>query len=247
MSISKSGGSSPKGGRLAAYEQKTFGYMMALALVFVVVYAVPILDEQLPNWLGRCFAIATPIIWLAFLADLVCRVVLSKRPIHYLIHHPLDVLIVALPILRPLRVLRLFTAGKTLMNNSGRFPLMQTTWSIVCVAALLVFIGGVAVLDAERHAAGSNITSASQAFWWSAGNITTVTYNSAYPVTATGKLVAVTLTIIGLALIGVITAAVAAWFMTQTRTTVRDAESQLDAAPRCFGKQNRLDSYSCDT
>jgi hypothetical protein len=47
---------------------------------------------------------------------------LAERRWYYLATHPIDVLIVVLPALRPLRVLRVFTAGQALVTQAGRFP-----------------------------------------------------------------------------------------------------------------------------
>ena len=78
-----------------------------------------------------------------------------------------------------------------------------------------VSFGSVAVLDAERGAAHANITSFGDSLWWAATTITTVGYRDRYPVTTQGRLVAVVL-MRGIALLSVLTAGIAAWFVRQS-------------------------------
>ena len=59
--------------------------------------------------------------------------------------------------------------------------------------------------------------------------ITTVGYGDTFPVTTTGRLVAVALMLVGISLLSVITATVAAWFIAQTRQTTENHEADLDA------------------
>ncbi len=82
------------------------------------------------------------------------------------------------------------------------------------------------MLDAERHAVGSNINSFGNALWWAVVTVTTVGYGDHFPVTLQGRFVAAGLMIGGVALIGVVTASFAAWFIDR----VRDEEEEAQAA-----------------
>lgn len=213
--------------RLSEYEQKTSPVLLGLAIGFLVLYGLPILQPDLPAVIRQVLNAASLVIWIAFGIDFACRVVLAEHRLRYVVTHPVDLLTVALPALRPLRVLRVFTAGQALISR-GRLSLMKTTQAVLLSAGLLIVIGTLAVLDAERNAAGSNINAPSTALWWAVGNVTSVSYNSAYPVTATGKIVAIALTIVGLSLIGVITAAVAAWFIAQTKVAAEQSQGGVE-------------------
>ena len=79
--------------------------------------------------------------------------------------------------------------------------------------------------DAERDAPGSTIKSFGDGLWWAATTVTTVGYGDKVPVTVEGRLVAVALMLVGISVLGVVTAAVAAWFVDQLRD-VQEAEQR---------------------
>ena len=74
---------------------------------------------------------------------------------------------------------------------------------------LLVLVGALAGLDAERRSPEANITTFGDAVWWGLATITTVGYGDHLPVTPTGRAVAGTLMLAGVALLRVITASLA--------------------------------------
>jgi voltage-gated potassium channel len=84
-------------------------------------------------------------------------------------------------------------------------------------AVMAAAIGSIAILDAEQHAGEANITGYGDALWWSATTVTTVGYGDRYPVTTEGRLIAVGLMLVGIALVGAITASVAAWMVAQVQ------------------------------
>jgi len=86
------------------------------------------------------------------------------------------------------------------------------------VAAMAVGLGAIAVLDAEQDAADANITTFGDALWWACTTVTTVGYGDRYPVTLEGRAVAVVLMIIGIGVVGAVTASVATWLMSRAAT-----------------------------
>ena len=80
---------------------------------------------------------------------------------------------------------------------------------------MAVGLGAIAVLDAEQDADGANITTFGDALWWASTTVTTVGYGDRFPVTTSGRLVAVALMLVGIAAIGAITAGVAAWLVSR--------------------------------
>ena len=78
-------------------------------------------------------------------------------------------------------------------------------------STLLVYVAAVAMLDAERGQ--GTIDTFQDGLWWAFVTITTVGYGDYYPVTITGRAVAVGVMLGGIALIGVVTASLASWIV----------------------------------
>lgn len=116
--------------------------------------------------------------------------------------------------LRPLRILRVLSAARLLnrvftRHLVGRVSVYVTTTAVACV-----LLGAIAILDVEQDAAGANITNFGDAVWWAIVTSATVGYGDFYPVTAAGRFIAVGLMLVGIALLGSITAGVATWVTT---------------------------------
>jgi voltage-gated potassium channel len=199
--------------------------LAAVALLFLVAYAWPILQPTLGGtWKHACEVVEFGS-WIVFLVDYVVRVWAAPNRRTYFTKHLLDLVIVALPALRPLRLMRLVILFRVLNRKAaaslrGRVPLYVTVSAMTLVAC-----GALAVLDAERHAPGSNISSFGNALWWAVVTVTTVGYGDHFPVTLQGRFVAAGLMIGGVALIGVVTASFAAWFIDRVRDDHEEAQA----------------------
>ena len=197
------------------WEQRLEVPLLLLAFAFLVAYAWPILDRTMNRTIESTLTVASWAVWAAFLADFLVRVGLAKDRRRYVLKHWYDVALIALPMLRPLRLLRLLAFARLLNrsvvpNLAGRVGVYVTGAAVSAVG-----IGALAVLDAERDAQGSNITSAGDALWWATTTVTTVGYGDHYPVTTSGRLVAAALMVVGIAVVGAVTGAVAAWLVEQ--------------------------------
>ncbi|MDP9116999.1 MAG: potassium channel family protein [Actinomycetota bacterium] len=165
--------------------------------------------------------------WACFAIDYAGRLVLADRRWSFVWHHILDLASIALPILRPLRLLRLVALIRA-MNRTASGRLHGRIGIYVGGAAgLIVFVASLAELDAERGRPGANIETFGNALWWAFTTVTTVGYGDRYPVTRDGRLVAVGLMLSGIALIGVVTAAIASWLIARVRAAEEDATAKL--------------------
>ncbi|NQU36238.1 MAG: potassium channel family protein [Actinobacteria bacterium] len=213
--------------RLAAYEARTQLPLIIIAVAFLGLYAIPILAPTLPPGILLAVDVTGAILWALFVVDLVVRAVLSGRPGSYVLRHPIDLLLVVLPMLRPLRVLRVFTAANFLVSRAGRFAVGRTVTSAVIATSFILVVASLAMLDAERNAAGANILNFGDALWWAGVTVTTVGYGDVFPVTVPGRFVAFALMVVGISMIGIITASVATWFVQRTERSDDDVMTEL--------------------
>ncbi|HWS57157.1 MAG TPA: potassium channel family protein [Actinotalea sp.] len=213
---------------LDRYEARTTRLMSALSLIFLVVYSVPVIWPDLSPAALDALRSARIVIWLAFVVDLGTRVTLADQPVRYLAHNPVDVLAIFVPMLRPLRVLRVFAGGQRVLTRSG--GLVRTGRAVMVSTLLLIVIGAVAVLDAERGRPGAVITSFADALWWAVVTVTTVGYGDFYPVTGTGRVVASTLMLVGVSVVGVLTAVATTWFVVPAPAKVRSRPASTGTA-----------------
>ncbi len=213
--------------RLEQWEKRTEWPLAAVAVAFLVVYSIQVLAQPRAP-LSHALTVLMTLLYLAFVVDYVARLTLAEHRVRWFFRHLLDLAIVVLPFLRPLRLLslvRLFTAVQRAMGGAIRGRVVMYT---TCSAVLLVYVASLAVLQAERSAADANITSLVNALWWSVATVTTVGYGDLSPVTAEGRGIAVLLMIGGISLLGVVTATVASWIV--QRVAEEDETNQAATA-----------------
>jgi voltage-gated potassium channel len=217
----------------ARWERRTNGPLFWLALLFVAVLLAPLLVQLQPRQMAALTAVGAAI-WAAFAVDYAARLFLAQERRRFVRTHRLDLLVVLLPLLRPLRALllvRLTGAGALLglaRGHAQRSLHARVTGYVGAVTVVVLGVAAVAVYDAERGGTDPNITSLPDALWWAMSTVTSVGYGDLYPTTGAGRLVAATLMVVGIALLSVVTATVAAWFVSRLHG-VRQAEEPAGA------------------
>ena len=212
------------GERYHAYAKRFDGPMLILAFLFLIDWSVDALVTSLPNSVTTVLEILRLMIWIAFAVDLAIRVIISKHSWRFVYRHPFDVLPVLDPRLRPLKILTIFLSGNKLATSKG---VLATGQAVGASVLLLMWIGAVAMFDAERGAVGTEVYSFGDAAWWALVTVTTVGYGDIAPVTGEGRIVAAGLMMVGVALFGVATASVAAWFVRLTSVNSEKKEACL--------------------
>jgi voltage-gated potassium channel len=203
--------------------------MLVLTLAFLVILVLPVVVPGLPPGARQALDAADTGIWAAFLAEYLARLLVAPSRLSFIVHNPFDLLLVVVPVLRPLRLLRslrLIRAARVVRVGAGagravresRVRLASRAALLAAgSAAILVAAAAVMVLDAERSAPEANITGLGDALWWAMSTVTTVGYGDRYPVTAAGRAVGMVLMITGVGIFGVVAASAAAWFMSAGR------------------------------
>lgn len=204
--------------RYERFEARVELPMIVLALLLIPVVLMPFVEDLSP-WSERALSWVAFVIWIAFSAEYLVRLALSPDRAKTIRTHKLDLLLVVLPVLRPLRLLqvvRMAKAGSALSKAIRAFgqilgrPGFRET--VITVAGFIVG-AGIFVAIAEHEQPDSTINNLADGLWWAFVTCTTVGYGDEFPVTGTGRVIAVLLMIVGISGLSAITASVAAYFV----------------------------------
>jgi len=212
--------------------------MLALTVVFLADLVLPVLYPDMPPTARATLGPIDLGIWAAFLAEYLARLFVAPNRVAFILHNPLDLLLVVIPVLRPLRLVRSVTliravrltrigAGTGRVVRQSRLRLASRAALLAAGSAtIMILAASVMELDAERGAVHANITTFGDALWWAVSTITTVGYGDHYPVTAAGHAIAIVLMIVGVGMFGVVAASASAWFISADQE--EDRHQQAD-------------------
>lgn len=221
--------------RLRWLERHTDVPLLLLALAMLPLLLLPQitdLSEGVSGWLD----IGNWVIWGAFAAVLLAKLAVAPNRWAYARSHPVELLFVALPLLRPLGLLRalpLLRVAVAMGVNVSLFSRFFRQRGITFLAVMLIvvmFAGGTLVWLLERDVSGHDalIETPTDAFWWAFITMTTVGYGDHSPATAGGRLIASVITVYGIINFAVIGAmAVAALSQERQRTAFAEMREQL--------------------
>ncbi len=104
----------------------------------------------------------------------------------------------------------------------------------ILVAVFFITISSVFVLQVESRFEDANIVTGVDAFWWALVTVTTIGYGDQYPVSNLGRLLAMPLMLIGVAIYGVLTSYLATVFIgpsdAEVETEMETAHIEADIA-----------------
>jgi voltage-gated potassium channel len=169
-------------------------------------------------------AYADDIVCVLFLIDFGVNLIRAERRWHYFITWGWIDLLSSIPsidllrwgrttrILRFIRVIRGLKSARALMHFLAGRRTESALLASTLIALLLIVSSSIAVLEFEVPE-GGNITNAQDAMWWAVTTMTTVGYGDRYPITPEGRIVGVLLMGAGVAIFGVLSGAIASWFL----------------------------------
>jgi len=184
-----------------------------LALAFLFTFSYPAFVDPISVATQSLLNTVQWVTWIAFAADLLYGLYGAKNKVKYLKKHPLEVAAVLLPFLRPLRLMRVISFGGLALQKVAIGRQFAITVKVLIASIFIAYISAVQITISERTIEGSNIKNFGDGLWWAITTVTTVGYGDRYPTTMEGKILAIGLMIVGISLMGVITASVAAWFV----------------------------------
>lgn len=188
-------------------------FLTVLALTFLFAFSYPAFTDSISKSTENILGVIQWICWVAFAIDLLFGLVTSENKVLYLKRHPLEIASVLLPFLRPLRLMRVISFGGLALQKIAVGRQFAITVKVAITTVFVAYIAAVQITITERVVEGSNIKNFADGFWWAITTVTTVGYGDRYPTTTEGRLLAVMLMFMGISLVGVITASVAAWFV----------------------------------
>ncbi|MDX6353472.1 MAG: voltage-gated potassium channel [Streptomyces sp.] len=200
--------------RTSRWEARTDIPLSVASMLFLAAYAVDVLARGMPaGWHTTCLAIALTA-WALFAVDYAVRWRLSGYGPHllrYVRRHLLDTVVLLLPLLRPLRILRVYEAVQR-RRDRPRLGLYGRVISYAGLASVLLgFTSALAVYQQERDAPGATIHTFGDSVWWACSTLSTVGYGDITPVTPLGRTIAIGMMTCGLALFGAVTGAFSSW------------------------------------
>lgn len=214
--------------------------MLVLSMAFIVLLVLPEVIDLSSGFVD----LAVGMIWALFAGEVLVLAVLAPSARQMLKEHWLDILIVIVPFLRPFRLARLarvLRAGGLLGRSVSAISAvtqrkgMQVTGA---VALALIAGSGLLVWIFERDAPGSTITSPEDGLWWAVVTATTVGYGDHAPVTGDGRALAVVLMLVGVGLVGVVSANIAAHLVERDREDeMTELRAQLDRIELAVGQR----------
>lgn len=234
------------GEALETFERHTAWPMLILSVAILPLLGIPLFVELSPATETTFFALDW-IIWAAFALEYGIRLYLAPAKWTFVRHHVVDLILVAIPFLRPLRVvrsarmlraLRAVRVGVFMARGLGAIKDVLTRRKLhygLLVAIVVIVVCALLVVEFERNAPDANITSLPDSLWWAITTATTVGYGDRFPTTAAGRGVAVVLMVLGIALFGMLAGSLASFFVE------RDREDATAKEPTMSEIAERLD------
>ena len=211
-------GTKPSGGRhdlVDRIEQVTKYPMAVLGLAWLAL-AIVVLSTDVDSSASTLLVGSFFALWVIMLVEYLVRLVVTPDRPGYVRRRWVEPATVLLPPLQGWHVVGIEKVSLLLHEGELRVEAVlkhHSLFRVLIAAVVTLFVGAWLVLLFEEKAKGSNIHNYPDALWWAIVTVTTVGYGDRYPVTEGGRVVAAILMLVGIGLIGVLTATVASVFV----------------------------------
>ena len=211
-------GAKPSGGRhdLVDRIEAVTKYPMAALGIAWLVTAIAILTADANGSASKILVGMLFGFWAILLAEYLVRLVVTPDTPGYFKRRWVEPATVVLPVFQGWHLVGMERMSLLVREGELRVEAIlrhHSLFRVLIAAVVTLFIGAWLVLLFEENAKGSNIHNYPDALWWAIVTVTTVGYGDRFPVTEGGRSVAVVLMLVGIGLIGVLTATVASVFI----------------------------------
>jgi voltage-gated potassium channel len=211
-------GDKPSGGRhdLVDRIEAVTKYPLGLLGIAWLVIAIVILTSDLNGSASTVLVGTLFVLWAVLLVEYVVRLVVSPDRLGYLRRRWVEPATVVIPPFQGWHLVGIEKMCLLLHEGVLRVEAIlkhHGLFRVLIAATGTLFAGAWLVLLFEKYAPGSNIHTYPEALWWAIVTVTTVGYGDRFPVSGGGRTVAVILMLVGIGLIGVLTATVASVFI----------------------------------
>lgn len=208
----------PSGGRhdLTDRIERLTRYPMFVAGLAWMVFGIIILTTNATRNTSATLVATLFAVWALMAIEYMVRLVVCPDRLGYIRRRWAEPITVVLPVFQGWHFIGMEKMSLLLREGQLRIASIlrhHGLFRVLIAATGTLFIGSWLVLLFEENAPNSNIHSYPDALWWAIVTVTTVGYGDHFPVTAGGRAVAVVLMLLGIGLIGILTATVASVFM----------------------------------
>lgn len=227
-------GARPSGGRhdLTDRVEQVMKWPMSVLGAAWLVIAVVAVTTGVSRSFSLPLAAALFVLWAIAVAEYLVRLVITPDTRGYLRRRWVEPATVVVPALQGghfVGIEKLSLLAREAQLRTGAVLRHHSLFRVLLAAAATLLTGAWLVLLLEQHASGSNIRSYPQALWWAVVTVTTVGYGDSYPVTEGARIVALVLMLLGISLIGVLTATIASVFVKEHTDSAKDEQRRHHA------------------
>lgn len=190
------------------------------------------------------------ITWAVFMVEVVVMLAIVPDRKRWLLSHLIDVAVVVLTppfapaawqagrvfrLVRLLRLLRLFALRRLLSLEGMKYAAL--------IAVGTVFVGGAVFAGVEKDQALSSW----DGVWWAITTVTTVGYGDIYPESEGGRIIGITIMLVGIGFVALLTAFIADRFITATGATEEKEDLILVELQKISDRLDRIEAGPATT
>lgn len=234
-------------------ELKSIGYEIFIGILSILsIVNIMLLYVVQEKSLDTVLTVMNAVFSVIFLTDFIYRIVTAPSPGAYFFKHfGWADLLASMPfeqfkILRIFRLIRVYrllrdvgirTIGRALSKDRAGSSL----YILLLMGIFVLEFGSLSMLRVEQGAPGANITTASDALWYTIVTISTVGYGDQYPVTDAGRAIGSGIIVIGVGIFGTFTGYLANFFLSPTKKGPAPAVEPADTSATVEGLRLRLE------